>query len=220
MASLNGGEGNSGVQGGEGPGAESFLPADGEHAPPHGMTPMSRLANHVEEQMMLQGRVLLVVNHGEDGGLKTPVVFEHDGKASGITHIAVADEFDARGLAERARTVAGEWMREAGADDNADVSIDDVTVHVKLERTLPTVINAVNTRATLRATEKAEEAFMVANGPGSAGTGTCSTSMQIKRLADGGIAATATVTCVIKKEGLSTVEVVAEEHLRVPMLKL
>ena len=218
MASLIRGEGNPEVQGAGAPGAEDLGPAGRNAPPPHGKTTLSRLADHLEDQLVLQGRVLLVLNPGEDGGLKTPVVFEHDGRVSGITHIAVADEFATGGLNERARTVAGEWMRDTGADDSADVCVDDVTIHLKLERTLPTVINAVNNRAVLRARKKASEEFGRVNGPGSSATGTCTCNLRMKRLAEGGIAATATATCVIEKEGLKTVEVVAEEHVRVPML--
>lgn len=221
MASLNGEESEAGVQSGEGPGEETSRPADDRRIPPYGKAQMSCLEDHLEEQLVVEGRVLLVVDHGENGGLKTPVVFEHDGRVSGITHIAVADDMDIDGLNERARAAATEWKRDTGADDDVDVSVDNVTLHLKLVRTLVTVINAVNNRAILRASQEGQNAFAIANGPGSSGTGTCSSSLQMKRLAeDEGIAVTATVTCKIEKEGLTTVEVVTEEHLRVPKLNI
>ena len=198
-----------------GPDAEERRPQEG---PPHAYTTMSRLVDHLEIQQVSKGWVFLVIDHGEEGGRRTPVVFELNGRVSAIKHIDVADEFDISGFAEHARTAAIEWLFDTGTPESVpEDAVDNVVVHLKLERTLETVVNAVCNRAMLRAKEVAMNRFEQVNGPSSgSGRMSCTVRMQVT---DGKLVATATGTCVVEKEGLRTVEVNAEEHACVPMIR-
>lgn len=197
---------------GAGSGAPGACGQSDASIPPYGKAAMPVLQEHVEHQSVMEGRALLLFKEADDR-FETPVVFEFRGHVSAIKKIAVESEFDGAGLADHARVAAARWMRENSLG-NAGACVDEVIVHVKLERSLETMILAATNRASARAMEKAKAAFQAVNGSVD-GSGKCSCGVKMERLASGGIQATATATCVVEGGGHS-VEAQAEEHVYVP----